>query len=554
MIKVRIQLYDLILIIIFIMCYSCGHEFTKNKPILEAERLMVNYPDSAYKILISLPNPENLSKQDYAAWCLQFTQAQLKMQLPIESDSIITYAVNYYKHSNLTTEKGLSLYLEGCVYRLHGKYKESMLDFKLAGDVLKETTEYNQYGLVNFNIGYLYFQDDLFNESLKYFNKSLLLFKKSNNKKYQAFTYRAIADSYHQLDNSFAKILFNLDKSISLAKVAGDSINYYTNISRKGEILYNRDYNNSKRLLLRSYNALPYKRIEIASFLSYVYVKLNQLDSSRYYYNIANNEKATSNKTLLYLTGAYQAKYMNDYSRAFSYFEKVYSLQDSISRKNITDQLSRIDKQYDFSKEELKSEELRIKVRNNVIWITILIIAVLIACIVILLILRSRKRRQVEHDTEKQQLEFEIKTRKMENDQKREKLLIGLQNKIENTLRLENLKIRFNEKSKMNDFVEEMTKQSIISDKERDYYIDEVDNLYDGKIKKLLMLYPDSTKFDLIVIALICLSIDISDSCTLLNMSLNTMYVRRKRIKKHLKLPTEVDMENWVYHNVVKTS
>jgi len=60
------------------------------------------------------------------------------------------------------------------------------------------------------------------------------------------------------------------------------------------------------------------------------------------------------------------------------------------------------------------------------------------------------------------------------------------------------------------------------------------------------------TPADLIVITLICLHKDITDCCSLLDMSINTMYVRRKRIKKRLDLDADIDLDKWIMDNVAQ--
>ena len=63
---------------------------------------------------------------------------------------------------------------------------------------------------------------------------------------------------------------------------------------------------------------------------------------------------------------------------------------------------------------------------------------------------------------------------------------------------------------------------------------------------------PQLTQPDLIVITLISLQINITDSCILLSINQNTMYVRRIRITKHIGLKSVTELENWVFQNVVK--
>ena len=103
---------------------------------------------------------------------------------------------------------------------------------------------------------------------------------------------------------------------------------------------------------------------------------------------------------------------------------------------------------------------------------------------------------------------------------------------------------------KKEDFLNEITLQSVISVKERQFYIDEVDNLFYKRIKRLQDKIIDLTSSDLIVISLICLDIDITDCCSLLDVELNTMYIRRKRIKKHIGLSKDDDLEDWINENI----
>jgi len=129
-------------------------------------------------------------------------------------------------------------------------------------------------------------------------------------------------------------------------------------------------------------------------------------------------------------------------------------------------------------------------------------------------------------------------------------LLAKLKNRIENTLIFNQLKTGYLKEGKKDDFIHEITKQSVISEKERQFYIDEVDSLFYKKIKGLKDKINELTSSDLIVISLMCLEIDITDCCSLLDMNINTMYVRRKRIKKHIGLSKEDDLEDWIKENI----
>lgn len=540
---------------IALLCFfllSCKPHYTVNNTILCAEALLNTAPDSAFRLLISISDPGKLSKADYAAWCMHYTHVQYKLYRDIKSDSIIRIAVNYYDNSDMPKYSGTAYYLWGCVLRINQHNIEAIEAFKHADDVLKTTNEHDLKGLINFNLGVIYIQEELYFQALDNFKKSLACFKCSNDKRYQAYAYRAISNVYLQLNYPFDTIEYYTGLAIRLSKETGDSTNYYNNLAYLGELLYNRNYIRSKDLLLQGYRHLSSKKAELATFLSIIYSSLNRLDSANYYLRVSLADTIVNDKSkvLKLLARAYLSKEKENHKQASEYFEKAYLKRDSVFQQSIRSQLYRIDKQYDLSKKEKENATLKIANRNNAIWMALLIIAVLSTLIILLLINIRYKKKQIINEMEKHRLELEIKTKQIENDQKRELLLSKLQSKIENSVRFNRLNNGLLQQNKQEAFIEEITKQSVISEKEMQYYIDEANKLFDGRITKLAEANPLLTLNDLIVITLICLQVDIFDSCTLLNISQNTMYMRRKRIKKHLGLADNASMEKWVKQNV----
>jgi hypothetical protein len=142
---------------------------------------------------------------------------------------------------------------------------------------------------------------------------------------------------------------------------------------------------------------------------------------------------------------------------------------------------------------------------------------------------------------------LEIKTKKAENDKKLNNLILNLHHKIDNTLQLKKLQSNLAKTERKEDFIADITRQSTLTDKEWKYYIEQANELFEGKIFQLKELYPSLTNSDLIVISLICLGIDLSNSILLLDYgNTNTIYIRRNRIKLHLGLDKTVDLEKWI--------
>jgi len=537
--------YGVILFVLFFI--SCQPHYTRNDAILKAEKLLDTAPDSSFKLLCAITHPEKLPEADYAAWCLQYTHASYKLQKKFTSDSIISISVNYYKKSKLKKQSGTAWYLMGCVLELLEKDSAAMEAYKEAENVLAQTNESKLKGLVQFSLGYICMKDEMYSNSLNYFRNSLAFFNQSGNKKYKAYAYRDISIMYYQLNYPLDSVLLYSNKALKLSKETGDSVNYYYILANQGELLYTTNYAQSKEFLLKGINYFHNQRYYYSAYLAYIYSKLNRNDSANYYLKISLFDTHNSPYKIIGLQAAAKiALYKNDYKKAYYYIEQSYLLRDSIFRKKMTSQLHIIDKQYDLTQKEIENAGLKIANQREIIWITFLAVGFLIILILFIFIRNKSKQKHADDEMEKQRLKFSKESAEIQNLQKRELLLIKTQNKIENTLAFNKLNRNLMIHGKKEQLFEEITKQSTLSEKDWADFIKEVDNLFESRISKLKAQFSELTETDCIVIALICLKINIPNSCLLLNMSKNTVYNRRKTIKGRIELDAETDLEKWI--------
>lgn len=537
--------YGLILIILFFV--SCQPHYTRNEVILKAEKLMDTSPDSAYNLLSAIPNPQKLSSADYAAWCLHYSLASYKLQKKFTSDSTIRISVNYYKNSKLKKQSGTAFYLLGCVLELLQKDTVAMEAYKEAEKALATTNENKLKGLVQFSLGYICMQDEMYSNSLSYFRNSLKFFNLSGDKKYKAYAYRDMSIMYYKLNSPLDTVLYYSNKALQLSKKTGDSINYYYILANQGELLYNKDYTRSKECLLKGFYFFPMQRYYYGAYLAYIYSKLNKIDLANYYLKISLLDAHNSPYKIIGLqAAAIIAHQQNDYKKAYYFLEKSYVFRDSIFQHNMTSQLHIIDKQYDLTQKKIENAALSIANQTKIIWIALLAVGFLIILVLFLVIRNKSKQKQADDEMEKQRLKFDKKTTEIQNRQKRELLLVKTQNKIENTLAFNKLNINLMTEGKKKKFLEEITKQSTLSQKDWPAFIKEVDNLFESRISKLKKKFTELTETDCVVIALICLKINIPNSCLLLNMTKNTIYNRRKTIKERIELNADTDLEKWL--------
>jgi tetratricopeptide (TPR) repeat protein len=334
-----------------------------------------------------------------------------------------------------------------------------------------------------------------------------------------------------------------MDQSIRLAQQSGDSLIYYYTIGHKAEMLYNTDSYQAKELFLKVYPHLQSRKVNNAAYLSYLYSRLNKRDSAIYYQKIAPTSNDKIERNLYYMFKAYVYRNTGDFKQAFAALEKSFIITDSINQATNTHQLARLDKQYDLTQKIREND--RLKIANQ--WNTIVIFALLVLVlsgVVIFLIVRDRMlKKQALLEVRNKELEIENRHKAYVNEQKRQALLVKLHAQIKNTLQFQRLQVGYHESKKHEEFLAAITRQSVIGTTEWDFYIREVNQLSDGRLQRLREEAQQLTAQDVIVICLICLGLDINRSCSLLNMTVNTMYQRRKRIK--MRVGFKEDIELW---------
>ena len=127
------------------------------KPQLEeAEALLTENPDSAYRLLQSIERPERRQEAEYATWCLLMTQATDKSFREHTSDSLIRVAVRYFSKQHDPERLATALYTQGRVEKELGKNEEAAQLFVKALDVAKGGEDYKLQYLASSQLGTLY--------------------------------------------------------------------------------------------------------------------------------------------------------------------------------------------------------------------------------------------------------------------------------------------------------------------------------------------------------------------------------------------------------------
>ena len=160
------------IIVCLVVCLNACHHRTARIVLEQAEILMNTRPDSVQLLLESIPQPEQLSKEEYATWCLLVTQARDKNYIVHTSDSIINVAVQYFAEQNEPQLYSKALYYKGRICQDLGEMEKAMEFFVEALDVGEQSNDYQQLFLIASRLGTLYGYQDLVQQTLESYCKA----------------------------------------------------------------------------------------------------------------------------------------------------------------------------------------------------------------------------------------------------------------------------------------------------------------------------------------------------------------------------------------------
>ena len=155
---------------------SCGRQYDHRLQL--ADNMMEVYPDSALSLLLSL-SPEDIgSRADSALYALLITQAYVKNDMPVSSDSLIDMAVRYYEDKNDEDKLMRAYFYRGDIRHDSQSYALSMSDALKAYDIASEKGDSYWKAKCAELISYNFSSSHLHEEHLRYSKESATNYEK----------------------------------------------------------------------------------------------------------------------------------------------------------------------------------------------------------------------------------------------------------------------------------------------------------------------------------------------------------------------------------------
>lgn len=389
------------LLMILVLLISCVQEKEGNNVLRRVEACMELFPDSALLLLRQIECPKCLRGQQRADYALLLTQALDKNYLDsLQSDSLITIAVEYYKREGDKLKAGKAYFYYGKVMLLKDRLSDAMQAYLKASSLLEETRDYKVQGMIWEYIGYLNSAQGLYENSIDNFKHSVRCYEQASDRRRVLYGYRNMARCYFSLHHNDSAGWY-AEKGLVLSDtISGMKASF---LHLLGLIA-----NNEKRYP----QAIEYfsKAMELCDDFNDKY--RYSLSLGRVYSEVGQKKKAEDcfvsciNATNIFVSsGAYcyladMNKKDGNYLKAFLYKEKSDSLLEVVRNAELQKQLLDLQKKYENDKLVLENKQIRLENEKQTYFYLFLFVFILGLGIIAFFLVRKRYRTKLLRNVE----------------------------------------------------------------------------------------------------------------------------------------------------------
>lgn len=215
------RIYMLIISLFMLMPYGCKPTHVENL-LSEAESVMEENPEKALSLLDSINDVNLNSRKLKAKHGLLRTQAMVKTDMPIESDTLINESVIFYSNKSESPDYMKSLFYQGQVRFYLGQYDSAIVPATKAREIAIKLKDHYWQAKAAELIADIYAQCYLREEVIKFRAEAAEEYGKANKINNKLFTLTDLACAYYELneeDSTTAIATTMLDSLLHIAKV-----------------------------------------------------------------------------------------------------------------------------------------------------------------------------------------------------------------------------------------------------------------------------------------------------------------------------------------------
>lgn len=364
------QNFILLLLISTFFLFSCNNDNRNTQLLSEAEYLLESNPQEALTILDSMEAPAFLNEDAHMKYIVTSIAAKKETQGNITTDTAIFEAVNYFKDKKDYKYNSLANYYAGWVYYLNNKSPQSLESFLNAAYYAQKSN--NDLLTANsFNhIGYIYYEQDLFDSAVVNCMKALPYFDKVQNVEERKLVTLTNIGRAYEASNKLDSAILYFDKCLSLAKETNNELYQFHSLKNIGIVYYNK----------KEYNqAIKRFEVALAVNVSLINIKIEYDKIHRHLLHIYNEEhNITSAKKYAELViasipqvedpytlkGMYSAladyyEQAGDYKKALDYRNLEIDTKQLIANESTSEALLQADKDFYLTQKDKEAAQYR---------------------------------------------------------------------------------------------------------------------------------------------------------------------------------------------------
>lgn len=541
---------------------SCNNNSRKDIQLLDTvEKIVNNYPDSALVLLDSISYLNEFNKEQYNRYFLLQIQAKDKAYKDISSDSIILQIKDYYIKQNNIDKAALASFYCGRVLQENKKYKEATASFQQTVEYCNKTKDYDLLGLAQGSIGTILLKEYLKDEAILNLKNSAYNFNLANNNKNVIITYNNIGNAFlMKSENDSAFYYYN--KGLNLAKEINDSLQM-AYLTQCIGIVYREigNYNKAMSYLKNSnkYFNRDNDKSKLNLNIGKTYFELGKADSALYYIHkaLVIQEKVDDIHVFasIYKTLSKIAEMNKNYMQSLDYHKKYSEYLATIVNENKNKEILELQKKNQI--ERYKSENNRLKLKENSIYLSLSIIVTIAGLMALFFYRKSQINKKEALKKENEILEAEKKIYQLiemsksyeDKDNSIKDILLHHFDILKKVALLE----RYTKGDNQQDYrLIKVFNEIVYGQESLDWnmFYDTMNKVKSGFFERLKKKYPSLDQTEFRICCLTYIQFSCSEIGIILRLSSNTVQQKRSDIRKKLGLEAKGDIVSYLDLNL----
>lgn len=519
--------------VIFVLLFGCT-SVNISRTLTDVESYIQERPDSALSVLDSIDRSLLTTKRLKAHHALLHAMALDKNYIDVSDDSIARVAVDYFYTKGPEKYKARSLYYLGLAYYYQGEYNKAIVELTKAETVAERV-------------------DSLYLSLVKTLQANT--YDKSHNAiealdcLYEAYEIDSLINNIYYFQISklrLAQSLYNVDythQSLSLLSTLVDSAEVYEDVRLSAMVslasIKTLEYPVDFKEVLELYNTVIENSGDVYMSerdywsMAYTYYKSGDKESARYIMDQLDDESGTAAywKYLIYKD--------DDIEAALTYLEEYIKYNDVEVSDALQQSLALSQRDYYESQAEIS--EYKADNARQMIWIVVLVSLFLmfVLFVFIKLYIRRQEEGREKYLAYINEINRQLQESKRDDYPALKKKYLSLYRS-----KFETIGALCEQYSASHDLVNAESSvyrkvTSLVDDFRNDYQNKEkfeamLDQDLDGIMSNLRAELPKLKEMDYSIFSLHVIGFDVTTISHILDVSMNTIYIRKSRIKQHI--------------------